>query len=152
MHGLRWLQLPPDELNAFLGDGGTGTLSFSTPADEPPVTVPVSYGYYADARTLYFRLAITDESEKATVVDRPVSFVTYEETDDGWRSVVATGTLEEVDELPYESAVVQGMWAVQMPRVDIFEQPREDVAFRDFCLEPDTLTGRREIVSSDAGE
>ncbi|MFW6382950.1 MAG: pyridoxamine 5'-phosphate oxidase family protein [Haloferacaceae archaeon] len=152
MHNLRWLQLSEDERNEFLGAGGTGIISFTTPADEPPVTVPVSYGYYADAETFYFRLAITDESEKATVVDNPVSFVTFEETDEGWRSVVATGTLEEVDELPYESAVVQGLWAVQIPRVDIFEQPREEMSFHDFCLEPATLTGRTEIVASDDRE
>ncbi|WP_255190954.1 pyridoxamine 5'-phosphate oxidase family protein [Natronobeatus ordinarius] len=147
MHELRWLQLPKDELDDFLGDGGTGILSFSTPGDEPPITVPVSYGYFADAERFYFRLAITDESEKASVVDRPVSFVTFEETDEGWKSVVATGSLEEVDELPYESAVVQGLWAVQMPRVDIFERPRDEVPFVDFCLDPDNLTGRTEIVA-----
>lgn len=147
MQGLRWLQMSDDELSEFLGDGGTGVLSFATDPDESPVSIPVSYGFNADERTFYFQLSFPDESEKATVVDRPVSFVAYDRIDGLWRSVVASGRLEDVADAAYESTAVQGMWAVQIPRVDIFERPRNEITFRDFLFDPETLSGRKEVPS-----
>lgn len=145
MEGLRWVQLSEQERDDFLGDGGTGTLSFSTDGDRPPFSLPVSYGY--DAGSFYFRLAFPDDSGKKQVVDNPVAFVTHARTDEGWRSVVATGTLEDVTDVDYDSAAVQGMWAVDIPEVDVFEDPPEDVPFRQFRLVPERLTGRKEVRS-----
>lgn len=146
MTGLRWIQLPENERNEFLDNGGTGVLSFATDADEPPASLPVSYGYYADRGHFYFRLSFPPSSSKSDVVDNPVSFVTYDETDDGWRSVVATGTLEELAERPEESAAVQRMWAVEIPTVEMFDRPREEIPFHDFRLVPEAITGRKEAV------
>ena len=115
MTGLRWVQLPEDERNEFLSDGGTGVLSFARGADESPTSLPVS-------------------------------FVVHGETDAGWRSVVATGTLEELAELPEESAAVQRMWAVSIPTVDMFDRPRDEIPFHDFRLVPETISGRKEAV------
>jgi len=109
MNSIRWTKLPDDELDEFLGDGGTGVISFSTTTDEPPFTVPVSYGYYADERHFYFRLSFPDEGGKGEVLDHPVAFVTHDRADDRWQSAVATGELEEVSDAPYESMQKQGM-------------------------------------------
>ncbi len=147
MQGLRWLQLTDEEIADFLGRGGTGIISFAAEPDEPPVSIPISYGYNADEQVFYYQLSFPRESRKGDLIDRPVSFVAYGRTDDGWRSVIATGTLEDIDDMPYESSTVQGMWAIQVPRVDIFERPREEVTFRFFCLDPETLTGRKEVPS-----
>ncbi|WP_256391947.1 pyridoxamine 5'-phosphate oxidase family protein [Natronoarchaeum rubrum] len=147
MDSIRWAKLSDDELDEFLDDGGTGVISFSTAADEPPFTVPVSYGYYADERQFYFRLSFPDEGGKAEFLDHPVAFVAHGREDGQWRSAVATGQLEEVSDAPYESMQVQGLWAVRIPRVDIFDRPPEDVPFRDFRLVPDTLDGRKEFRS-----
>ncbi len=136
-----------NELSEFLGKGGTGVLSFSTDADAPPFSLPVSYGYDADTANLYYRLAFPPNSGKADVVDNPVAFVTHARTDAGWRSAVATGRLDELTDAPYESAAVQGLWAVQIPMVDIFDRPPEELTFRLFRLAPDTLTGRKEVQS-----
>ncbi|SDF83080.1 pyridoxamine 5'-phosphate oxidase family protein [Halorientalis regularis] len=145
MQGLRWVQLSSKERDAFLGDGGTGVLSFSTPPEEPPWLLPISYGYDANTGLLYFSLSFPAGSTKSAVVDGPVAFATHEETPDGWRSVVAVGTLEEVADMPYESSAVQGLWTVEIPAVDIFDRPREEVTFRDFVLDPETITGRKEV-------
>ncbi|MFB6178752.1 MAG: pyridoxamine 5'-phosphate oxidase family protein [Halorientalis sp.] len=145
MQGLRWLQMSRAERDAFLGDGGISVLSFSTPRDEPPFLLPVSYGFDRHSDSFYFSLAFPNEAGKRDVVDNPVSFATHSKTPEGWRSVVATGTLDEVTNMPYDSSAVQGMWTVQIPEVDIFDRPREDIEFRDFHLEPETLTGRKEI-------
>lgn len=51
--------------------------------------------------------------------------------------------------MPYDSSAVQAMWAVEIPEVDIFDRPPEDVAFRQFQLVPEELTGRKEFQSGD---
>ncbi|WP_306061629.1 pyridoxamine 5'-phosphate oxidase family protein [Natronococcus wangiae] len=147
MQGLRWLQMSEREIHEFLGQGGTGVISFATGADTPPVSIPVSYGYNEDVEAFYFRLSIPPDSRKEELVERKVSFVTYDETDDGWQSVVATGQLEEVRDAPYASSTVQGMWGIDIPKVDIFERPREQMTFRDFQLAPERVTGRKEAQS-----
>ncbi len=124
MQGIRLVQMAEGELNEFLGRGGTGVLSFSTGGDDPPFSLPVSYGYNADSGSLYYRLASPPDSGKADVLGRAVSFVAHAHTDDGWRSVVATGRLEELAEAPHESSAGQGTWAVRIPRVDIFDARR----------------------------
>lgn len=145
MEGLRWVQMSESGMNDFLGTGGTGTLSFSTEIEDSPFSLPVSYGYDADGKAFYFRLAFPPESGKKEVIDNPVTFVTHERTDDGWRSVVATCQLTELSDMPYDATVVQAMWAVDIPEVDIFDQPPEDMQFRQFRLDPQKLTGRKEV-------
>jgi len=147
MQGLRWVQLTDDERDEFLETGGTGVLSFATGPDEPPVSIPVSYGYFADAETIYFRLSMPDDSRKASLVDNPVSFVVHRETEAGWQSVVATGTLERVTDAPYESAALQVLWAVDIPTVDVFEQPPSEIPFRTYRLRPTDVSGRKEVDS-----
>jgi len=149
MQGLRWVQLTDEERDEFLKTGGTGVLSFATEADEPPVSIPVSYGYFADADSIYFRLSVPDDSRKKTLVGNPVSFVVHRETEAGWRSVVATGRLESVADAPYESAALQGLWAVDIPTVDVFERPPSEIPYRTYRLIPDAVSGRKEV---DTGE
>jgi len=149
MQGLRWVQLSGGERDEFLGDGGTGVLSFATDPGEPPVSIPVSYGYFADANSIYFRLSVPGDSRKKSLVDNPVSFVVHRETEAGWRSVVATGRLEEVDDAPYESAALQGLWAVDIPTVDVFERPPSEIPYETFRLRPDDFTGRKEVETEE---
>jgi len=149
MQGLRWVQLTDEERDEFLKTGGTGVISFATEADEPPVSIPVSYGYFADADSIYFRLSVPDDSRKKTLVGNPVSFVVHRETEAGWRSVVATGRLESVADAPYESAALQGLWAVDIPTVDVFERPPSEIPYRTYRLIPDAVSGRKEV---DTGE
>ncbi|OVE83045.1 pyridoxamine 5'-phosphate oxidase family protein [Natronolimnobius baerhuensis] len=145
MNGLRWTTLAGNERTEFLGTGGTGVLSFATTSDEPPASLPVSYGYYNADECFYFRLSFPPGSSKEDLLENPVSFVTYSETADGWRSVIATGTLEELATAHPESVAVQGMWAVSIPTVDIFDRPRDEIEFHDFRLDPDQLTGRKSV-------
>ncbi|TYL37979.1 flavin-nucleotide-binding protein [Natronococcus pandeyae] len=147
MQGLRWLQMSEQEIHEFLGQGGTGVISFATDRDTSPVSIPVSYGYNEDVESFYFRLSIPPNSRKEELVERGVTFVTYDKTDEGWQSVVATGQLEAVRDAPYASSTVQGMWGIDIPKVDIFERPREDMTFRDYQLVPEQVTGRKEVES-----
>ena len=139
------IAMDDEELVELLGRGGTGVLSFSTDGEEPPHALPVSYGFNEASFDFYFRLAVPSGAAKADVLDQPVTFVAYERTDDGWRSAVAAGRLEEVTEAAYDSSALQGMWMVEIPIVDIFEHEPKEVSFRYFRLVPDRLSGRKEI-------
>lgn len=145
MTGLRWIQMSDEELHDFLGRGGTGVISFSSETDGPPLSLPVSYGYDAGTSSFYFRLSFPPNSGKEDVLDKSPTFVVHRNTQMGWRSVIATGELEALTELPYHSTAIQGMWAVQIPAVDIFDRPRSEIEFLDFRLVPDRMTGRKEV-------
>lgn len=132
-----------EERDEFLGNGGTGVLSLSA-GDEPPHSVPVSYGYDVTSETFYFRLAAGADGSKGELHDRPVSFVTYGGTDEGWRSVVARGRLEDVESEGIETETLEGLDHVDIPLVDVFERPLREVSFEFYRLVPDELTGRVE--------
>lgn len=133
-----------EAVDAFLGEGGTGVLSLAVEG-ESPHAVPVSYGYDATERTFYFRLAAGAESEKGELSDRSATFVTYEEDDeDGWRSVVARGTLERIEEAAVASEALAGLGRVDIPLFDVFDAPVSEVTFAFVRLDPAQLTGRAE--------
>jgi nitroimidazol reductase NimA-like FMN-containing flavoprotein (pyridoxamine 5'-phosphate oxidase superfamily) len=149
MNELRWLQMADEEIHDFLGDGGTGVLSFSTHEGGPPYSRPVSYGYDTESAHFHFRLVEPSTSQKRALLDSPVSFVTHSQDGDRWRSVVATGELEDLSDAPSDSAAMAERWGVDIPLIDIFERSADDVAFRQFRLVPDKLTGRKEVKSED---
>lgn len=146
-----------DELSEFLGRGGTGVLSFETPTGGPPYSRPVSYGYDAASRHFYFRLAVgpedagKEDAGKEDVVDddREVSFVTYGETDRGWRSVVAAGELEEITKSALDVDVAEAMQRVDIPFVDVYDSHPLTLEFRFFRLVPDEVTGQQEAGTGD---
>jgi nitroimidazol reductase NimA-like FMN-containing flavoprotein (pyridoxamine 5'-phosphate oxidase superfamily) len=148
MSTIRTVELAGDARDEFLGTGGTGVLSFAD-AENAPYSVPVSYGYDATDGTVYFRLGFVGDGRKAELVEdeRPVSFVTYDDTADRWHSVVATGTLDEITEPAVGSDAMAGLERVDIPLVDAFERDPEAVQFRFFRLDADSVTGRREAAS-----
>jgi hypothetical protein len=146
----RSVRLDGDERDEFLSPGGTGVISFDR-GDEAPFSIPVSYGYDVESGDLFFRLANDPDGEKGLFLSgRPaVSFVVHRETDDGWRSVVATGRLEEVAEAAVDSSVVEAMRRVRIPLVDVYSDHPRTVEFEFYRLRPDELTGRKEARTGD---
>jgi nitroimidazol reductase NimA-like FMN-containing flavoprotein (pyridoxamine 5'-phosphate oxidase superfamily) len=137
-------EMSEDERDAFLGAGGTGVLSLSTERDEPPHSIPVSYGYDSSAGAFYFRLSVAPDSEKGDLSDRPATFVTYGESDDRWQSVVARGRLESTTEESVAIETLEGLHGVDLQYVDIFGQPLRTVSFEFYRLAPETIGTRRE--------
>jgi len=134
-----------DERDEFLGRSGTGVLSLSTAGDDPPHSVPVSYGYDPVDEVFYFRLAVGEESGKANPTDRGTTFVTYGERDGRWRSVVASGQLVSTTDESLSTESLAGLERTkQIPIVDVFGEPTSQVEFRFYRLDPDRLTGRVE--------
>lgn len=138
------VELDREARGEFLGTGGTGVLSFATAADEPPHSIPVSYGYDPTDETFYFRLSVGPDREKADLLDRGVAFVVYERTDDHWQSVVATGHLEHVEDDAAGTEALAGLDRSHIPMFDVFERPSSQVTFAFYRLVPTRLTGRRE--------
>jgi nitroimidazol reductase NimA-like FMN-containing flavoprotein (pyridoxamine 5'-phosphate oxidase superfamily) len=131
------------ERDEFLGDGGTGVLSLAT-GEDPPHTVPVSYGYDVTAETFYFRLAAGSDGAKGELADRSVTFVTYEKGAEKWQSVVAKGRLEDVEAEGIETETLAGLDRVEIPLIDLFERPLREVTFEFYRLVPEEFTGRVE--------
>jgi len=147
MEDVRAVRMSTDERDAFLGSGGTGVISFDTSGDGPPYTRPISYGYDAATGNFYFRLAVgpEDAGKKDLIhVDREISFVTYDETDRGWRSVIATGRLDEITQSALNPDVAEAMQRVNIPFVDVYDSHPITLEFRFFRLVPDEVTGQRE--------
>ena len=142
-------EMSQDERDAFLGAGGTGVLSLSVASDDPPHSVPVSYGYDSSSEAFYFRLAVSDDSGKGELADRPATFVTYGRPDDDrWQSVVASGRLEATTEASIAIESLEGLRRVDLQYVDIFGQPLGTVEFEFYRLAPERIGTRRE---SDTG-
>lgn len=138
------VEMHPDDRDEFLGDGGTGVIALSNPDEESPQAVPVSYGYDAVESTFYFRLAGQSRDD---LTDRPVSFVVYGQQN-GWRSVVAHGRLEDVEAEGIATDSLAGLERVDIPLVDIFHSPLLDVDFDFYRLDPTEITARVEAPRS----
>ena len=139
----RPITMTDEDRNELLGNGGTGVLSLSA-GEQAPHSVPVSYGFDASTQTFYFRLAVGADSSKEQLGDRQVTFVTYDETDEGWKSIVASGRLEDVETEGIEVESLEGLERVDIPLVDIFEGPIREISFEFYRLAPEELTGRVE--------
>lgn len=137
------VEMETDERDEFLGHGGTGVISFSTPGEDSPHSIPVSYGYDATETTFYFRLAAGAGSEKGELNGRAVSFVTYGR-EDGWWSIVVSGRLEDVAEEAIATQTLDGLDRVHIPLIDMFGRPTRTVSFEFFRLVPEKISGRKE--------
>ena len=135
------VEMDDEVRDEFVGTGGIGVISLSTSEDDPPYSVPVSYGYDASESTFYFRLAAGPSGSKGELDGRPVAFVTYGD-DDGWKSVVARGRLEDIHDEEITTETLAGLDRVDIPLVDIFNVPLRQVEFEFYRLVPEELTGR----------
>ncbi|QPV64280.1 pyridoxamine 5'-phosphate oxidase family protein [Halosimplex litoreum] len=142
------IEMDAAECDQFLGSGGTGVLSLSTTGDEPPDAVPVSYGYDAERRVFHFRISLGHEDDPGDLAGRAVTFVAYGDGDGNgrWRSVVARGRLQSAEEEGIATETLAEMERVDIPLVDVFEEPLRMVSFDFFRLDPEEFTGRRESL------
>ncbi|KTG08464.1 flavin-nucleotide-binding protein [Haloprofundus marisrubri] len=152
MASSRSVEMSDEARDEFLGNGGTGVVSFNAvEANGPPYSRPVSYGYDATDATFFFRLAFAPESEKHDVVgsSAPVTFVVHSHADEGWQSVIASGRLEKVTEAAIDSDVVQAIRRVHIPLVDVFERHPRELEFEFYRLVTDSVSARKEAQTED---
>lgn len=151
MADVRSVSLTTTEIEAFLGDGGTGVLSIAR--DDEPYAFPVSYGYATDDGEFYLRLGYDDDSTKAEYVDEPcpAQLVVYEERadDDGSldiKSVVVSGELVRIPKDELTPTDVERLGKARTPEFEVWEQAKEDIEFTVNKLVPDSITGRRNVA------
>lgn len=136
-------ELDGDEVDFFLGRHETGVLSLAR--DGEPYSVPISYGYDSTERVFYIRLVSAPESRKRQFLlsSLEARLVVYEEDGAIYRSVVASGSLEEVspDELTVEHIEQYG--AAKRPLFEIWGETKPELDIQLYLLDPDDLSGRQ---------
>ncbi|WP_458209306.1 pyridoxamine 5'-phosphate oxidase family protein [Haladaptatus sp. NG-SE-30] len=143
MNDHRAVQMDADGITDFLGRGGSGVLSLAK--DDAPYSIPVSYGYDASSRRFFIRLGFTGESEKRAYLNASemARLVVYGQTESGWKSVIATGQLEEATDSDIDVHVVWVLRESQLPVRDLFEVPPDEVSFDMYRLDVEELSGRQ---------
>jgi len=136
--------LDADEIDALLGDGGVGVVSFAS--DDEPYSVPISFGYDASVESLYLRFGFAPESEKREFIDdgASASLVVTDETPAGWQSVVVRGSLSRVTEMAIDPEAAKSVHKVRIPFVTIYDREPSELEFELYRLEPDSIVGRQE--------
>lgn len=131
-----------EEIDAFLGRGGTGVLSLAR--DDEPYATPISYGYDPNSGAFYIRLGFTEGSEKRAFVapEARARLVSYGRVDGVWTSVIAVGVLEpvEAEDLDVETAKV--LREGDFPLYDAWGDAIDRVEFRIYRLDVEDVTGR----------
>lgn len=142
-------ELSRDATDGLLGSHETGVLSLAR--DDEPYAIPISYGYDAENQRFYLRLVSTPDSEKRQFLASSPSarIVVYDESDDVYRSVVATGTLTEIprDELTVEHIEQYG--DAKRPLFEIWGQDKRSLDVKLYRFDPDTVSGRQIVVDRD---
>jgi len=132
-----------NEIDALLGTGGTGVIAFAD--EDEPYAIPISYGYDDDAESFYIRCGFAPDSEKRRFVDDGVTASLVITDDTGtWRSVIARGSLTEINEPAIEGGAAQSIRRMNIPYVTIHETPATAMEFELYRLDPESVTGRKE--------
>jgi hypothetical protein len=129
------------EIAEFLESRATGVLSLAK--DDDGYAVPVSYTYVDDGPYIYLRLGYGPDSRKRAFLETggAVSFVVYDETDEGWKSVVARGHLDELSKNSLDSIVVESVEHLDIPYFDVHDRPVENLEFTIARITVTDLTG-----------
>ncbi|MGI8644343.1 MAG: pyridoxamine 5'-phosphate oxidase family protein [Thermomicrobiales bacterium] len=131
--------LPDEDIEALIRSALVGRIACWSPElpDGRPYLVPLAYGYYGEA--IY---AHSGPGRKLRIM-RAQPLISFEVDDvqaaDRWRSVVAEGTYEEINE---PTARDQALRAIYPPPADIPTLPKDTVVFR---LRLAAKSGRYEI-------
>jgi len=146
----RRTEMSDEETDDFLGVHETGVLSLAHGDD--PYSIPISYGYDAADRLFYMRSVSTPDSEKRRFFEdgSDARLVVYDEDDDTYRSVIATGRLVRIDPDDLTVEDIQQYGSAKRPLFEIWPQPKGDLDIDLYRLEPASVTGRLITVSRDS--
>lgn len=136
------------QVDDFLAEQESAVLSLAR--EERPYSIPVSYGYDSETRTFYLRLVSTPESEKHNFLSsNPAArLVVYDSngTETQYRSVVASGELEQIDPDELTVEQIEQYGRAKRPLFEIWGQERSDLDIQLFRFRPDALNGRLTVV------
>jgi hypothetical protein len=137
------VEMTDEEVRGFLASQRVGVLALPTEDGGAPSMRPLSFGF--DGESLYFLYVVGAESRKVELTDRAdhARFLVYSaETAFNWRSVLLTGSVDEVAEEDRERALdtLDGAW-----RPDVFERASATEATRLYRFEIDEHTGLKHL-------
>ncbi|WP_152041750.1 pyridoxamine 5'-phosphate oxidase family protein [Salinigranum salinum] len=118
------------EIAEFLETQHTGVLSLAK--DDDGYGIPVSFVYTDDDEGgpfVYFRLGYAPGSMKRRYIDASnyVSFIVCDETEDGWKSVIARGRLEEISARSLDAIIAEVVRGLDIPYFYVHDRPVENL-------------------------
>lgn len=129
------------EISEFLSGQGTGVLALAKGGSV--YAFPVSFAYHEDGPDLYFRLGYGPGSQKRAYVEGAdeASFVAYDRTAEGWKSVLAEGQLEPVSGSQLDTSLEEAVKGLHIPYFQVHREPSADLEFSIVRLDADKLSG-----------
>lgn len=129
------------EMGEFLDTQQTGVLSLAKDGDG--YAIPVSFVYDDGHQDVYLRLGFAPASQKRKYLDATehVSFVVYDETDEGWKSVVIQGTTEELSSSTLDSSIHEAVNDIEIPFMSVHQRPVTETEFRIVRISVTTING-----------
>ena len=134
------------EIAEFLGGQGTGVLALRKGGQV--YAFPVSFAYHEDGQALYFRFGYATGSQKRGYVEAAdtASFVAYDRTPEGWKSVLAEGRLETVSASALDTTVEEAVNHLHIPFFQVHREPSADLEFQIVRLDAEKLSGIAEAA------
>ncbi|MFC4407464.1 pyridoxamine 5'-phosphate oxidase family protein [Haloarchaeobius iranensis] len=134
-------QMDALEIDEFLESQQTGVLALANDGDA--YAVPLSFAYDDDDRSVYLRLGFAPGSQKQRYLERTdhVSFVVYDDTDEGWKSVLVEGKVTMLSHDSLDAAIVEVMEGLDIPYFQVHSRPATDIQFNVACIEPTQVNG-----------
>jgi len=132
------------EIADFLASQQTGVLSLAN--GDTGYAVPVSFTYDDSGPYVYLRLGYSPDSKKRAFVEAAdvVTFVVYDHTDEGWKSVVLEGRLEELSRTSLDSSIVEAVEGLQIPYFSVHRRPASDLEFSILRIAISSVSGIEE--------
>lgn len=128
-------------IDEFVGSQQTGVLAIG--AGGGVYAIPVSFAYKDDGPAFYFRLGYGPDSQKREYVDaaEEATFVVYDQTAAGWKSVIAEGRLERVSKDALDRSIVEAVDHLQIPFFQVHRHPTSQLDFVIVRLAVEKLSG-----------
>ena len=131
-----------DEIEEFLSNQQTGVLALA--ANNDAYGIPVLFVYHGpDHNEIYFRFGYGGENRKRGFLDtvETANLVVYDNTEQGWYSVIARGPVTELTESSIDAQIVQYLNNLRIPYFRVFTKPEDSMEFSIVRLDMTELTG-----------
>ena len=138
--------MPRREMDAidiaeFLRGRMTGVLGLAR--EDDAYALPLSFTYDEDEQAFYFRLGFGPDSQKREFVEATdwATFAVYDDTDEGWQSVLAEGHLAVLTDDVLDASLMEAVKQLAIPYFDVHGRPSHELDFEVARLEATKLTG-----------
>lgn len=138
---IQGIQMDERGIDQFLRSQGVGVLSLTDGTEA--YGVPISFGYDGESRLFFVFLRVGEQDKKVEFASKSekASFTTYNvDSKHDWQSVIASGTLRQVDDDEWDAvvdAIEDNAW---YPSLFSQAEPMQDIQGWEFQIED--ITGQ----------